>query len=43
MIMGHWNADIDSLGSSLGIYRLAKAHEKDAFIIKKTLIELRKD
>ena len=36
MVMGHWNADIDSLGSSLGIYRLAKAHGKDAYIVNNT-------
>ena len=33
MVMGHLNADIDSLGSSLGIYRLAKEFGKEAFII----------
>ena len=33
MVMGHWNADIDSLGSSLGIYRLAKTLGKDAYIV----------
>ena len=36
MVMGHWNADIDSLGSSLGIFRLAKAFGKDAYIINNT-------
>ena len=33
MVMGHMNADIDSLGSSLGIYRLAKELGKEAYII----------
>lgn len=33
IIMGHTNSDIDSLGSSLGIYRLAKVLEKEAFIV----------
>lgn len=33
MVMGHLNADIDSLGSSLGIYRLAKEFGKEAFIV----------
>lgn len=33
MIMGHSNADIDSMGSSIGIYRLAKSLEKNAYII----------
>ena len=33
MVMGHLNADIDSLGSSLGIYRLAKELGKEAFIV----------
>ena len=36
MVMGHWNADIDSLGSSLGIYRLAKEFGKDAYIVNNT-------
>ena len=36
MVMGHWNADIDALGSSLGIYRLAKALGKDAYIVNNT-------
>ena len=33
IIMGHQNADIDSLGSSLGIYRLAKTIGKPAYIV----------
>ena len=33
LIMGHQNADIDSLGSSLGIYRLAKTLGKKAYIV----------
>ena len=33
MIMGHANSDIDSMGSSLGIYRLAKSLEKEAYIV----------
>ena len=36
MIMGHVNGDIDSIGSSLGIYRLAKTLEKDAYIVNDT-------
>jgi len=32
-IMGHENADIDSLGASLGLYRVVKSRGKDAFII----------
>lgn len=36
MIMGHVNPDIDALGSALGIYRLAKTLEKDAFIVAST-------
>ena len=36
MIMGHWNTDIDALGSSLGIYRLVKELGKDAFIVNNT-------
>ena len=33
IIMGHQNPDIDSLGSSMGMYRLAKAMEKEAYIV----------
>ena len=33
MIMGHTNPDIDSMGSSIGIYCLAKALNKSAYII----------
>ena len=33
MIMGHTNPDIDSMGSSMGIYRLAKELNKNAYII----------
>lgn len=36
MVMGHVNGDIDSLGSSLGIYRLAKTLGKDAYIVNNT-------
>ena len=36
VIMGHINGDIDSLGSSLGIYRLAKTLGKDAYIVNNT-------
>ena len=33
IIMGHQNADIDSLGSSMGMYRLAITMEKLAYIV----------
>ena len=33
MIMGHANPDIDAMGSSIGIYRLARSLEKNAYII----------
>ncbi len=33
MIMGHTNADIDSMGSSMGLYRLAKSLNVEAYII----------
>ena len=33
IVMGHINPDIDSLGSSLGIYRLAKSLRKEAYIV----------
>lgn len=36
MIMGHINGDIDSMGSSMGIYRLAKNLDKEAHIVNNT-------
>ncbi len=33
MIMGHMNPDMDCVGASLGIYRLAKSLEKNAYIV----------
>ena len=33
MIMGHANGDIDSMGASMGVYRLAKTLEKDVYIV----------
>ncbi len=33
MIMGHTNGDIDSMGASMGIYRLAKTLEKEVYIV----------
>ena len=33
MVMGHTNPDLDSIGSCLGIYRLAKSLETNAYII----------
>ncbi len=36
LIMGHSNADIDSMGSSLGIYRLAKNLGKEVNIVNNT-------
>ena len=33
MIMGHANPDIDAMGSAIGIYRLAKSLDKNAYII----------
>lgn len=35
-IMGHTNSDIDAMGSSLGIYRLAKTIGKDAYVVNDT-------
>jgi c-di-AMP phosphodiesterase-like protein len=32
-IMGHENGDIDSLGASLGLYRVAKSRGKDVWIV----------
>jgi len=36
LIMGHSNGDIDSMGSSLGIYRLSKTLEKETNIVNNT-------
>lgn len=36
LIMGHSNGDIDSIGSSLGVYRIAKTLGKDAYIVNQT-------
>lgn len=36
MIMGHTNGDIDSLGSSLGVYRIAKSLGKEVNIVNET-------
>lgn len=36
IIMGHTNGDIDSMGSSLGIYRIATENGKNAFIVNET-------
>ena len=33
IIMGHQNGDIDSIGSSLGLYRFAKTLKEDVFIV----------
>ena len=33
MVMGHINPDIDAMGSCIGIYRIAKALNKNAYII----------
>ena len=37
LIMGHTNADIDSLGSALGIYSLANSLEKEAYVVNNTI------
>ncbi len=36
IIMGHTNCDIDAMGSSMGIYRIAKFLNKDVFIVNET-------
>ena len=36
MIMGHANGDIDSMGASLGLYRLAKSLNVEAYVINNT-------
>lgn len=36
IIMGHQNGDIDSMGSSLGLYRFAKTLKEDVFVVNNT-------
>ena len=36
LIMGHSNGDIDSMGSSLGVYRIVKSLNKEAKIVNNT-------
>lgn len=36
IIMGHTNSDIDAMGASFGIYRLAKTNKKEAYIVNET-------
>ena len=36
IIMGHLNSDIDSVGSSLGLYRFVKSLGKEAYIVNNT-------
>ena len=36
-IMGHTNADIDSIGSSLGIYSLVRSLNKEAYVVNNTI------
>lgn len=33
IIMGHKNPDMDSIGSSIGIYKVAQMNQKDAYIV----------
>lgn len=33
LIMGHENADIDSLGASMGLYRVVRSRDKNAYIV----------
>lgn len=33
MIMGHKNPDMDSIGSSIGIYKVAQMNQKEAYIV----------
>ena len=37
MIMGHTNPDMDAMGSSMGIYRLARSMNKNAYIVNSTI------
>ena len=36
IIMGHTNSDIDSIGSALGIYRIAKTLNKEAYVVSES-------
>ena len=36
LIMGHSNGDIDSMGSALGLYRLARTLNKEAYVVNET-------
>ncbi len=36
IVMGHTNSDIDAIGASLGIYRLAKTIGKEVYIVNET-------
>ncbi len=36
IIMGHLNGDIDSIGSSLGLYRFVKTMGKEAYVVNNT-------
>ncbi len=33
IIMGHKNPDMDSIGASIGIFKVAQMNEKDAYIV----------
>lgn len=37
LVMGHRQADLDSLGSAIGVYRIARALGKDCFIVLDTI------
>ncbi len=37
IIMGHSNPDMDCVGASMGVYRLAKTLEKNAYIVKEDI------
>ena len=37
IVMGHTNADIDSMGSALGIYSLARSLNKETYILNNTV------
>ena len=36
IIMGHTNSDIDAMGSGLGVYRIAKINNKEAYIVNES-------
>jgi c-di-AMP phosphodiesterase-like protein len=43
IIMGHKNMDMDSLGSALGVYRIAFSHGRDAYVVRGEIVSSMQD